>query len=358
VKAPLSLALSLVAGAAAAQVSPEGIAPLPAAPATAAGTTGLQLHPGLEAFAQYSFRLTNVDTGGLETFHVFDVPRVHVSLQGEYDHARARVVAEAVRSASEGALLGVAGDSILLRVREAWGGWISPHFDVRAGVLPTLTVPEVESTWGLRAVTPTPLEATRLVAPADLGVTARYHLPRGLGHVAVGVYNGEGYAQREFNRGKNLEALAFLRPLATTGLQPLCVFVSYVLGSSGLGDGRADRFTGGLLWRGTRVRGGATFTWAWGADERPLRESWLGEVFLAAEPLGALLLGARFLRWQRDVSVDTDRVTQIVATVGWRVARPWEVFLAGTRTIPGGRAVLALPGSDHWDFRAVSHVVF
>ena len=31
---------------------------------------------------------------------------------------------------------------------------------------------------------------------------------------------------------------------------------------------RADRFTGALLWRGARVRGGATFTYAWGVDDR------------------------------------------------------------------------------------------
>lgn len=362
-RAPLALALTLAAAAAQAQTAAPAPPPPPAPPAsvanaTAAGSTGLALRPGLEAFAQYGVRLTNVDAGGLEVFHAFDVPRVHASLEGEYEHARARVVAEAVRSASEGALLGVAGDSILLRVREAWGGWSSPRLDVRAGVVPTLTVPEVESTWGLRAVTSTPLEATRLVAPADLGVTARYQLPGGRGSVALGAYNGEGYAQREFNRGKNLEAFALVRPLVGTAAAPLCAFASYVLGTSGLGDGRADRFTGGVLWRGARVRGGATFTWAWGADDRPDRESWLAEAFVAAEPVGALIVGARFLRWQRDVSVDTDRITSLVATVGWRVTRPWEVFLAGTRSIPGGRAAQALPGSDHWDLRAVSRVVF
>jgi hypothetical protein len=352
-RAPLALALTLAASAAGAQV-----APLPAAPATAAGSTGITVRPGLEAFAQYGLRLTNTDAGELETFHQFDVPRVHASLQAEYDHVRARLVLEAVRSASEGALLGVAGDSVLLRVREAWGGWSSPRFDVRAGVVPTLTVPEVESTWGLRAVTPTPLEATRLVAPADLGLTARFMLPGGRGSVALGAYNGEGYAQREFNRGKNVEAMVLFRPAPGTAAEPLVLLASYVLGTSGLGDTRADRFTGAALWRGARVRGGATFTWAMGADDRPERESWLAEAFVAAEPVASLLLGARVLRWQRDVTVDTDRVTSVVATVGWRVARPWEVFLAGTRSIPGGRAALALPGSDHWDLRAVSRVVF
>jgi hypothetical protein len=349
----LALAFTLAAGSVGAQT-----APLAAPPATAAGSSGLNVRPGLEAFAQYGVRLTNTDSGELETFHAFDVPRVHASLQGEYDHARARLVVEAVRSASEGSLLGVAGDSILLRVREAYGGWSSARVEVRAGVVPTLTVPEIESTWGLRAVTPTPLEATRLISPADLGVTARVALPGGRGSVALGAYNGDGYAQREFNRGKNLEAMVLLRPLPGTVMEPLGVLVSYVLGTSGLGDTRADRFTAALLWRGQRVRGGASFTWAFGADDRSDREAWLAEAFVAAEPVASLLLGARVLRWQRDTQVDTDRVTSLVGTVGWRVARPWEVFLAVTRSIPGGRAALALPGSDHWDLRAVSRVVF
>ena len=59
-----------------------------------------------------------------------------------------------------------------------------------------------------------------------------------------------------------------------------------------------------------------------------------------------------------DDRVDTDRVTTIVATAGWRVFRPWEVFLAGTRSIAGARTVQAVPGADHWDLRVVSRVVF
>lgn len=353
--AALALALALAGRHADAQAAPE---PLQPPGATAAGTTGLTVRPGLEVFAHYALRLTNTDAGATDVTHEFDLPRTHASLSADYRNARARVVFEGVRSASEGALLGVAGDSLILRVREAWGGWTSARVDVRAGVVPTLTVPEIEAAWGLRAVSPTPLEATRLIAPADLGLTARVALPAGFGAVALGAYNGEGYAQREFNRSKNVEAMAVVRPMPRGALEPLRLLASYVLGTSGAGDVRADRATGAVLWRGARVRGGVTFTYAWGAGDRGEREAWLLEGFVAAEPAGSLLLGARALRWQRDVGIDTDRVTTVVATVGWRVFAPWEVFVAGTRSIPGARAVEALPGSDHWDLRAVSRVVF
>lgn len=351
----LSLLVFARASTVAAQTAPE---PLQAPNATAAGSSGFSVRPGLEVFAQYALRLTNTATGDTDLAHDFDVPRTHASLTADYEHARARIVLEAVRSASEGSLLGVAGDSLVLRLREAWGGWRSPRVDVRAGVVPTLMLPEIESTWGLRAVSPTPLESARLVSPADLGVTARVALPAGLGAVAFAAYNGEGYARRDFNRSKSVEAMVIVRPSPTGVLSPLCFAASYIAGTSGAGDVRADRVIAAALWRGARVRGGASFTYAWGVDDRGDRNAWLVEGFVAAEPIGPLLLGARVTRWQRDLDVDTDRVTTIVATAGLRVFRPWEVYLAGTRSISGARAVEALPGSDHWDLRAVSRVVF
>ncbi len=337
--------------------SAQTVAPLQAPNATAAGTTGFAVHPGLEVFAQYALRLTNTDAG-VQTDNVFDVPRVHASVAATYENVRARVVLEAVRSASEGSLLGVAGDSLILRVREAWGGWSSPRVDVRAGVVPTLTVPEIESAWGLRAVATSSQEATRMMAPADLGLTARMALPRGLGAVAVGVFNGEGYAQREFNRSKNVEGMVLLRPAPGAALEPLVFLASAVFGSSGAGDSQANRATGAALWRGTRIRAGLTFTWAWGVDDRGDRNGWIAEGFVAAEPVQRLLLGARVLRWQHDTGVDADHFTNVVVTAGWRVFRPWEVYLAGTRQIVGSAALQATPASDFWDLRAVSRVVF
>ncbi len=354
---PLALLATLTPLTARAQTAPT-TPPLAPPVSTAAGTTGLTVRPGLEVFSQYALRFTNTDAGTLDTTHTFDVPRTHASLTADYEHARARVVLEAVRSASEGSLLGVAGDSFVLRLREAWGGWSSPRVEVRAGVVPTLALPEIESTWGLRAVAPTPLETARWMSPADLGLTARVALPHGLGAVALGAYNGEGYAQREFNRSLSGEALVVLRPFAGTALEPLTALASYTLGTAGAGDVRSDRFTGALLWRGARIRGGASVTRAWGIDDRGDQTGWLVEGFVAAEPVASLLVGARVFRWQRDDSVDTDRVTTVLATAGWRVVRPWEVFAAVSRAIPGARAVQALPGSDHWELRLVSRVVF
>lgn len=353
-------------GACAETPAPQGDLPYDApGGGTPAATTGLCVGAGLEVFAQYAMRLTNTDAGETEWFHTFDLSRGHAAVTGRYGPVYARFVFEAVRSASEGALIGVAGDSLVTRVREAYGQWTGLRdgttraLEVQAGVVPTLTIPEVEGTWRLRAVAATPLEVTGLGAPADLGVTVRFRLPRHLGWVGVGAYNGDGYAQRELNRGKNLEVAAALHPFATLGAAaPLTVLASYVLGSSGTGLAQADRVSAGLLWQGRRLRAGATFTYAWGVADDGARRSWLLEGFVRAEPVPRLILGARVLRQVRDTRADDDHITTVLGTVGARIAEPFEAFLAVERVIPGARAVAALPGTDRWELRAVSRFVF
>lgn len=329
-----------------------------ASPPTAAGNTGLSVRPGVEVFAQYAARLTNTAAGEAGWFHRFDVPRVHAALTGEFRDARARVVLEAVRSASEGSLVGVDGDSLVFRVREAYAAWNGRPLRVQAGVVPTLTLPEIEGTWRLRAVAPTPLEVTALGAPADLGVTARVDLPRAFGWVGAGAYNGEGYNGRELNRGKNVELVASVHPFPWRALQPLAVLASYTIGSSGTGAARADRFTGALLWQGASLRVGVTGTVAWGVDDDGGRLSYLLEGFARFEPVERLITGLRLSFWQRDDREDSDRMTTILGTVGYRVLEPLEVFGAVSRQIPGARAEDALPGSDHWEFRLVTRGVY
>lgn len=80
------------------------------------------MRPGLQVFGQYALRLVDGSAGDTAWFHAFELPRAHASLGASYGPVQGRFVLEAVRSASEGALLGVAGDSLVLRVREAWAG--------------------------------------------------------------------------------------------------------------------------------------------------------------------------------------------------------------------------------------------
>jgi hypothetical protein len=318
----------------------------------------LHVQLGLEAFVAYDLSIAPTSTG-TEWFHSFEIPRAHASVTGLYGPVQARLVLEAVRSASEGALLGVAGDSFVMRLREASAGYrLGKWLAIDAGVVPTLTIPELDGTFSLRAVAATPTESTGLGSPADLGATVRFNFPANYGFVAVGAYNGEGYTGRELNRGKNLEAAVEFHPAASTVARPLAVFASFVNGSTGTGSARANRLTTALLWQGRRVRAGADFVYAWGVAENGAQRSYLIDGFVRVEPIDRLLFGARGFSWLRDTKQASNRVTAVTGAAGYRIADPLEAFLAVTRTLAGTKAAEALPGVDRWDIRIIGRVVF
>jgi hypothetical protein len=333
-----------------------------AAPATPAGRAKLSEHvrAGLEVFAQYAFRNTGAPDGSRSWFHAFDLPRAHASISGENDLFSARLLLEGVRSTEDGALVGVARDSIVLRLREAWGQvapW--PWLEVRGGLVPTLTMNELDGTWMLRVIAPSGLESAGLASPADLGLTLRAQLPARYGWAGVGAYNGEGYASRELNRGKNLEAAAVVHPLPDGAALPLGVFVSYVLGSRGAELARANRLTAALLWQGDRMRGGVSFTYAWGVELTSDQRAAVGDAFVRVEPVERLLVGLRGSLWVRDTQAPAaDQILTVHGSVGWRFADPFELHTAVTRSSPTSAAHAASPGAEHWEARLAARVVF
>jgi hypothetical protein len=333
-----------------------------AAPPTEAATRGTaNVRAGLEVFAEYSYRRVSGPGDNASWFHAFDVPRVHGALDGNYDeNIHGRLLLEAVRSASEGALVGVAGDSLVVRVREAYGAYrlIEP-VEVSAGVIPTLTVPELDGTWMLRAVAPSGLEANGLSSPSDLGVKVRATAPNHYGWAALSATNGEGYTGRELNRGKTIEGAVEVHPAPSGTLLPLGVFFSYTTGSQGTVSARADRLTSGVVWQGALVRAGAFFTYAWGVAQNGAQHAALGTAFVRVEPFTRVLVGARFDVAVRDLrTAPADAISTAWLTAGYRVAEPLEVFLAGSRSLPTSRADAEVPGSDAWALRVIGRVVF
>jgi hypothetical protein len=332
-----------------------------AAPPTSAGTTefAAKLRPGMEVFAEYAYRRTEYPDGASTWYHELDVPRVHLSLDGEAGDARGRILIEGVHSAGEGALVGVAGDSLVLRAREAYAAYRVWWLEGMAGIVPKLTLPELDGTWMLRAVAAAPQETSGILFPADVGARVRMELPEQHGWAAVAIYNGEGYTNRELNRGKNFEVAASIHPLGEGPLLPLAIFASYELGSSGTGLARADRATGALLWQGELVRAGVGGTYAWGVEDDGARRSIVASVFLRAEPVERVLLGARADRFWLDTNTDSDAtVTAVTLTAGYRLADPLEAFVVGTRSLASDSAQAALPGTDYWEARAVTRIVF
>ncbi|HSO36899.1 MAG TPA: hypothetical protein VLT33_30445, partial [Labilithrix sp.] len=332
-----------------------------AGPPTEAGARGpSHVRLGLEVFAEYMYRRTQAPVEGASWFHSFELPRAHGAIEGEWERARGRVLLEAVRSASEGSLVGVSGDSLVLRVREAYGAYRPLDIlEISGGVVPTLTIPELDGTWMMRAVAPSALEANALASPADLGVKVRSDLPGQYGWLALAAYNGEGYTSRELNRGKTVEGAFELHPLPRGPLLPLGIFASYTNGSTSTVTARADRVTTGLVWQGVRIRGGAFFTYAWGLAQAGTQHAAVGSAFVRVEPLPRLLAGAKVDVAVRDVrTAPADAISTVWLTLGYRVAEPLEVFLAGSRAIPTARADAEVPGSDAWALRVIGRVVF
>jgi hypothetical protein len=341
-------------------VSPAPLAE--AAPPTAAATTPSDSHvrAGIEVFAQYAYRVTNALNGPSSSDQRFDVPRVHGAVEGDYGPLFGRVLVEGVRSASEGALAGVAGDSILLRVREAYGAYRLGHvLEVRAGVIPELTIPELDGTWMMRAVSASPQETSNLYVPGDIGASAVAKIPDHWGWVGVAAYNGEGYAQQELNEGKNVELAGEIHPVHMPGLLPLAVFASYTSGSTGTESARANRATAGLLYQGARVRAGVDYSYGWGVGTNGTQDSTITDAFVRVEPVSRLLVGARVSYWLRNANaVGEDTETSVTGTVGWRFGDPLEAFVAVTRAFASTEAQSEDAGSDYTELRFVAHVVF
>lgn len=351
----VALALSYVTSVVSAA---EGDSPSTRAGSPAA-TTAPTLTPSLDVIAQYALRDTRAQDGSSSWFHQFEVPRVWLGLEASEGDAHGRVILEGVRSAGDGALIGIGGNSIVGRVREAWAGYRAfDALEIRAGIVPTLVIPTLDATWALRALGPTSLEAYRLTSPADLGAAASYTLPDGYGALSAGAFNGEGYTNRELNRGKSSAFSALIRPMPRGVLAPLALFASYERGSAGTGSSRADRLVGAIAFTDERVQGLASATYAWGVDGDGARRAWILEAGVRAMPIGPLLLAARGAIYVRDTAVSGDAVRTVTLAVGARASTRLEGWLAFDRTSPTGPARDALPGSDNWQLRAVARVAF
>jgi len=341
-----------------------------AAPSPALDTPGLHLvlpawmpsirvEPGMDIVAAYAFRASQPASGPLQWFHAFEVPRALGILRVSAGSAVAALGVEGVYSSSEGALVGVAGDSFLVRVREARVGYrLSDWLAVDAGIVPTFVVPTVDAAFGLRALGAVRVEQQGILSPADLGLTGRVIFPRGYGFAGAAIYNGEGYNGRELNRGKNVEIAALVRPAPGGPIAPLGLFAAYQNGSSGTGLSRADRVTAALLWEGERVRGGAAFTYALGVQDNGPREAAVVDVSLRVEPVARLILAARFDAYLRDMGAPDDRVFSVTGALGFRFAPPLEAFLALTRSLPSASAEASTPGSSFWEGRSAFRFAF
>lgn len=314
--------------------------------------TEFTFHPGLDVIAAYSVETRDIESsdssGKLD--HRFDLRRGHAWLGVGYEHAEARVLLEVARGTDEGSLFGVADDSLVAVIREAWASYEPlSGLVIEAGLVPTLVAPRIEHAFNTRALGAPMLESSQFGSPADLGARVTWQSPGDWVRLGIAAYNGEGYRSRELNRGKNLEGMLEVHPLAwPSAIRPLSILVGGTLGSTGVASAVANRLTAGLLWETPRLRTGASFTFAWGADEVPEQHGWTGELFIRGEPIERFILGARGAYLLRNTDDSKDALFLAELFAGYRVVDPLEVFIIGERQAPLSTFEASVVGSDVW----------
>jgi hypothetical protein len=182
---------------------------------------------------------------------------------------------EAIRSAGPQSLIGIDGDSMIVRVAQAYGHaavHLGPiTLGVRAGQIAERWIEQLEKGYDTRGVDPLSSDRLVLFDRADLGASLTASGWGGLVELDLALTNGEGRAQEELNRGKNTTALLTVRPWRKQhpkGLIALAVHGLYRDGSYGLGAARAHRGAAALTFASPWAYAGFEFVEALGVREQ------------------------------------------------------------------------------------------
>jgi hypothetical protein len=176
---------------------------------------------------------------------------------------------ETVRSAAEGGELGIAGDSLVVRIKRAqlFGDLDTNHMHVRAaaGVTPDPWIATLEQDDSVRPLSPTASERLLGWPTGDLAGLVR--VTAGPVRLSVSFGNGEGLAYPERNNGKTTTAVAEVVPYFTR-TQRLRLAVMAKDGSVGPALVRDHRLGGAATFTANVVAAGAELVRAWGVGDR------------------------------------------------------------------------------------------
>ncbi len=187
---------------------------------------------------------------------------------------------ESVRSAGPQSLIGIDGDSLVIRLAQAYGhtaAHLGPiSIGVRGGMIPERWIEQVEKGYDTVGVGRLASEQNLLMERADLGGSLTVSGWEGLVEFDLQMTNGEGRAQEELNRGKNTTAMFTVRPLRhrhAKGPITLALHGAYRDGSWGVAAARAHRAAGAFTLASPWGFAGAEFVQAFGVREQGDRVS-------------------------------------------------------------------------------------
>lgn len=245
----------------------------------------------LQLFGGFTQRHTATEDDG-----AFELGRGELGVRAPLGpRAGAELRLESLRSASPQSLFGIDGDSLVIRVKRAWGFVTAEtgpvRLEARLGLVPDPWVEALETGYPLRPVSPTLAERGGFFDTSDAGATAiaRY---RDLATVSVSVLNGEGRHQIEQNAGKNTTAVVAVSPwrgcLGVLGPARLRVQLAARDGSVGAGSASDRRLAAAVTLAGDDVGVGAEAVQAFG---------FAGQGGVDARGAGAWATAALWRRW-------------------------------------------------------------
>lgn len=263
-----------------------------------------------EVFTGWGHHARAHGDGEGETADAFFVDRAEVGLAyaGEAGLG-AEIRLEAVRTAEGDSYIGVAGNSLVMRVRRARGvytGEVGPvGLDVQLGLVTDPWLEALLPRFHLRATGELLTEQYGLFDANALGAVVGLRFWDDRITLALAALNGEGRDEVELNREKDLAArLTFELPLASVGGVPLYLGAHAVARSGSTGPGpdpaRNDRLGGALTLDHPDYGLGAMYLRAAGIegradDDGEAIEVW-GDARLVAEWLGVAVRWGRFDR--------------------------------------------------------------
>jgi len=227
---------------------------------------------------------------------------------------------EAVRSAGPQSLIGVDGNSLILRLAQAYGHMavhLGPiDLGVRFGQVPERWIEQLEKGYDTRGADPLGSDRVVMFDRADLGATLTLSGWKGRFDVDASFTNGEGRAQLELNQGKNTTIIATARPWRTRharGPIALAVHGMYRDGSYGVpvagSPGRNHRAGAALTFQSPWAFAGVEYVRAFGFNARPE---------LVSDVIGAWASAYAYQPWV-GLMAKYDHVRQDVATAGTQV---------------------------------------
>jgi hypothetical protein len=267
---------------------------------------------------------------------------------------------ESIRSGGGDSFFGVDGDSLVLRVKRAFGYAAIPVgpgvLSGQAGLIadPWLGLMERENE--VRPLGQLLAERGRFFVPGDLGASISYSVFEERASFQYTVTNGEGLQQTEQNTGKNSTFLLSITPLRTQRVQA-SLHAGYRDGSLGVAFIPNHRTMAGFTLGSAKAKAGGEFILANGYEGLGDKKARGVSAWMSATPylkwLGVL---ARFDSLQPDTSLVDASQTRIIAGIfadvltqdrqalRLHLAYQGERFGANAASLPGGSQLLNSDG--------------